>query len=52
MVRLLETVPHNQTYDKQDLNQAMDLVKMCLQWVPAKRVTAQEALDHPFLKQI
>ena len=37
-------------YTRQELQSAVDLVEQCLRWVPSERITAANALSHPFLK--
>mmetsp|Transcript_28753 Transcript_28753/g.38338 ORF Transcript_28753/g.38338 Transcript_28753/m.38338 type:complete len:82 (+) Transcript_28753:240-485(+) len=37
-------------YDRQDLRDAADLIKLCLKWVPKERLKAKEALAHAFFQ--
>ena len=36
-------------YKEKDLRDAADLIQKCVTWVPNNRLTAEEALAHPFL---
>jgi len=36
-------------YSTSDIKQAADLINKCLKWVPEDRVTASQAMHHPFL---
>lgn len=35
-------------YSATDIKQAADLINKCLMWVPEDRVTASQAMQHPF----
>ena len=37
-------------YDSEFLKQAADLCEKCLKWVPNDRISAEDALNHPFCK--
>lgn len=37
-------------YDSADLTQAGDLIKRCIQWVPGRRISAADAMNHPFFQ--
>jgi serine/threonine protein kinase len=37
-------------YKKREIKQAIDLIESMLEWDPKERVTAEEALQHPFLQ--
>lgn len=41
-----------ETWDKRDYLLAVDLMKNCLQLIDSKRLSAAEALKHPFLKEV
>jgi serine/threonine protein kinase len=49
MVDLLSKNSRN-TLTPQDIAQASDLILKCLAWVPFSRISASEALGHPFLR--
>jgi len=36
-------------YEQEDLQGAADLIERCIRWVPKDRISAADALDHPFL---
>lgn len=38
-----------QEWGEEDVAKAVDLLKKCLQVDPEKRISAREALEHPFL---
>jgi serine/threonine protein kinase len=38
----------SETYDKQEIERAADLIEKMLNWVPRKRISCQDALKHPF----
>ncbi|CAO3665503.1 unnamed protein product [Rhizopus stolonifer] len=40
------------TWDNDDYLLALDLTKKCLQLIDSDRVTASDALKHPFLKEV
>lgn len=35
-------------YGESDLKEAADLMERCLKWDPSQRITATDALKHPF----
>ena len=35
-------------YTMKDIRNASDLIEKCSKWVPKERITAAEALKHPF----
>lgn len=35
-------------YSKDDLRLAADLIQKCIEWVPRRRISATDALQHPF----
>jgi len=37
-------------YSREDIVQAADLIEKCLKWVPKERITATDALNHPFFR--
>ena len=37
-------------YQRKDLERAGDLIRQCLKWVPGDRITANDALSHPFFE--
>ena len=37
-------------YSADDIFKAADLIENCLKWVPSDRISAFEALEHPFFK--
>ena len=37
-------------YSREDIVQAADLIEKCLRWVPKERISAQDALSHPFFR--
>ncbi|CEG75560.1 hypothetical protein RMATCC62417_10581 [Rhizopus microsporus] len=41
-----------ETWDRHDYLLAVDLMKNCLQLIDSKRLSAAEALKHPFLKEV
>jgi len=48
---MLKTSPaylKHQIYNEQDLKDAADIIEKCLKWVNKDRITAEEALQHPF----
>eukprot|EP01024_Parvocaulis_polyphysoides_P023753 TRINITY_DN21916_c0_g2_i2.p1 TRINITY_DN21916_c0_g2~~TRINITY_DN21916_c0_g2_i2.p1 ORF type:complete len:393 (-),score=29.67 TRINITY_DN21916_c0_g2_i2:929-2107(-) len=49
-LRSLLTDRHSHLFQKsKDLDTFVDFISMCLQWNPAQRMTAQEALQHPWI---
>lgn len=38
-------------YSEQDLKDATDMITKCLKWVPTDRITALEAINHPFCQE-
>ena len=37
-------------YQSQDIKMAVDLIDLCLKWAPCHRISAHDALNHPFLQ--
>lgn len=35
-------------YSEKDLGDAADLIQKCLFWIPKDRISAEDALNHPF----
>lgn len=40
---------NSKVYSQADIIQAADLVHRMLRWVPSDRISAQGAMEHPFL---
>eukprot|EP00347_Sterkiella_histriomuscorum_P004333 403360846 len=47
----LAKLMNRNVYSEEDINQCVDLVFKMLRWCPSDRITAREALNHPFLQQ-
>lgn len=41
---------NNQVFSRVDIENAADLIYKMLKWVPSERISAKEALEHPFLR--
>ena len=39
-------------YSPKDVKNAADLISKMLEWIPKKRISCQEALKHPFFKDM
>lgn len=46
----IDILPKPNTYTKQDLDDAADLLTKMLDWVPSKRISCEDALKHAFFK--
>ena len=49
---LEEILNPNNHYDKKDFDEACDLIYKMLEWNYKKRYTAEQCLEHPFLKNV
>ncbi len=38
-------------YKRADVEQAAELIEQCLSWVPQDRISASDALNHPFISK-
>ncbi len=39
-------------YSEQEKLEAADLIQNMIKWVPAQRFSAEQAMEHPFLKDV
>jgi serine/threonine protein kinase len=48
MLKCSEAYTKKNIYAEQDLADAADLIEKCLKWIPQDRISAKQAMDHPF----
>ncbi len=47
-----EKLFNKEKYGEDGVRQAAELVSMMLRWVPGDRISAAEAMNHPFFKDV
>jgi len=50
-IAVLMTKNSKSPYQETDIKHAADLINKCLKWVPGDRISAANALKHPFFKK-